>query len=116
MANCIESYGRRSHIDTHSEQYRLSKGNAPQTSIPPFKESRHEDVWPMTLPSKEGNKLAIGAQSFNALITSSIRLDVVEPPSLGGATTLFESKEKKGFERHKGFLGCRFSQRSHGDF
>ncbi|KAF8917128.1 hypothetical protein BGZ58_005163, partial [Dissophora ornata] len=104
MANCIESYGRRSFVDAHSEQFRLSKGNAPQTSIPPYKESRYEDIWPMTLPSKEGDKLVIGAQSFNALITSSIRLDLVEPPSLGGATTLFELKEKTASKNTKIFL------------
>ncbi|KAF9899216.1 hypothetical protein EC991_009283, partial [Linnemannia zychae] len=40
MVNCIESYGRRSFVDAHSEQFRLSKGNAPQISIPPYKESR----------------------------------------------------------------------------
>ncbi|ORZ28992.1 hypothetical protein BCR41DRAFT_293603, partial [Lobosporangium transversale] len=103
LFNCVEPYGRKQSIDAHKEPFLLSNGNALQTSIPPF-ETRHIDLWPTTIPCKKGDRLVIGTQAFNVLITSSARLDIKEPPSLGGVTTSFTLKESKLSRNTKIFL------------
>ncbi|KAF9990788.1 hypothetical protein BGZ79_004759, partial [Entomortierella chlamydospora] len=57
IINCNEVYGRKKQVDVHREPFRLNKGHVPQTSIPPFAETRYDDVWPMTMSSKDGDRL-----------------------------------------------------------
>ncbi|KAG0286172.1 hypothetical protein BGZ98_005187 [Dissophora globulifera] len=106
MVNCIELYGRKKQIDVHREPFRLIKGKAPQTSIPPFGETRYDDIWPVTIASKDGDSLVIGTQAFNALITSSIRLDLKDPPSIGGTTVSFPLKDIRSSKATAIFLDC----------
>ncbi|KAF9152373.1 hypothetical protein BGX21_005041 [Mortierella sp. AD011] len=106
MVNCVELYGRKKQIDIHREPFRLIKGKAPQTSIPPFGETRYDDVWPMTIASKDGDRLTIGTHAFNALVTSSIRLDLKEPPSIGGTTVSFSLKDTQSSKATVIFLDC----------
>ncbi|ORZ08259.1 hypothetical protein BCR41DRAFT_310176, partial [Lobosporangium transversale] len=49
MINCIEIYGRKKHIDTHREPFKLLKNQVPQTSIPPFGKTKYDDIWPLTM-------------------------------------------------------------------
>ncbi|KAF9190063.1 hypothetical protein BGZ49_003738, partial [Haplosporangium sp. Z 27] len=105
LVNCVETYGRKQQIDAHRERTNLTKDKAPQSSIPPFGETRYKDVWPTTM-SQDGTKLVIGTHSFNALITSSIRLDMKEPPSIGAVTSSFLLRDPQSSSNTKIFLNC----------
>ncbi|KAG0379627.1 hypothetical protein BGX24_012416 [Mortierella sp. AD032] len=89
MANTVEVYGRNRRLDIHREQLIPVKGEAIRTSLPPSTGLRYDDVWPLTITFSDGERLLIGTQSCNILITSSLRLDVKQLPSLGGSTVLF---------------------------
>ncbi|KAG0254873.1 hypothetical protein BG011_005467, partial [Mortierella polycephala] len=89
IVNTVEVYGRNRRLDVHRERLIPTKGKAVRTSLPPSTGLRYEDVWPLTVRASDGERLVIGTQSCNFLITSSLRLDGKQPPSLGGSTTLF---------------------------
>ncbi|ORZ08238.1 hypothetical protein BCR41DRAFT_296732, partial [Lobosporangium transversale] len=55
----------------------------------------YKDVWPTTIALKDGYRLVIGTQTFNVLVTSSIRLKIKELPSLGGIATLFTIRDNQ---------------------
>lgn len=86
MVNTIEGYGRKKIVDIQREPF----GNKKYNAISTICKTRYFDVWPTTLNSKDGPTLIIGTQTFNALITSSIRLDQTTKPSVGGVTTNFQ--------------------------
>ncbi|KAI7902420.1 uncharacterized protein BX663DRAFT_486728 [Cokeromyces recurvatus] len=90
MVNTIEVYGRKKSVDIHREPFRNKKHNAIPTSLPPPCKTSYSDVYPTTLNSKDGPTLVIGTQTFNALVTPSIRLDQMTKPSVGGVTTSFQ--------------------------
>ncbi|KAK3808892.1 MAG: hypothetical protein J3R72DRAFT_451033 [Linnemannia gamsii] len=90
MCNTVEVYGRKPSVDAHRERVIVKKGVASKTSLPPFTQTRYRDVWPLTLPSSGGEQLLLGTQSFNGLITSSLRLDSKERASVGGSTSSFQ--------------------------
>ncbi|KAF9412697.1 hypothetical protein BGZ76_005143 [Entomortierella beljakovae] len=104
LANSVEVYGRKKSIDSHRETFRTRKGKAPQTSLPPTSKTRYLNVWPLTLSTKDGERLVIGTHPFNALITSSNRLDVKEKPSVGGETTSFTLHNPKHSSATRIFL------------
>ncbi|KAF9080134.1 hypothetical protein BGX27_005702, partial [Mortierella sp. AM989] len=56
------------------------------------------------ISTRDGEKLVIGSQSFNALVTSSFRLDSKDKPSLGGSTTSLVLKDSKNSLATKVFL------------
>ncbi|KAI8599256.1 hypothetical protein EDD21DRAFT_416972 [Dissophora ornata] len=89
MANTVEVYGKTRSIDAHREPFTVKKGFAIPTSLPSSSNGRHKDVWPLTITAQDGSRLVIGTQSCNALITSSIRLDLSEQISVGGTTLSF---------------------------
>jgi hypothetical protein len=79
----------------HRERFNTKKGTPTKTSLPPPTKTRYKDVWPLTIQDSEGERLLLGTQSFNALVTSSLRLDSKEPASLGGATSSFQLRDKQ---------------------
>lgn len=87
--NTVEVYGRKKSVDAHRERFSVKKGVATQTSLPPARETRYKDIWPLTIPDADGERLLLGTHSFNALVTSSLRLDLNEPGSIGGRTSSF---------------------------
>ncbi|KAG0339319.1 hypothetical protein BG005_003509, partial [Podila minutissima] len=87
--NTVEVYGRKQSVDAHRERFGAKKGIASKTSLPPATQTRYRDVWPLTLPDSDGERLLLGTHSFNALVTSSLRLDSKEPASVGGSTSSF---------------------------
>ncbi|KAI8605274.1 hypothetical protein EDD21DRAFT_299754, partial [Dissophora ornata] len=90
LANEIEVYGWTVAVDAHCEPFGLKKGVALQTSTPKPAVVHYKDVWPSTMSAAaEGRRLAIGAQSFYALATSSVRLDVNSQGSVGAVTGNF---------------------------
>lgn len=89
IANTIEIYGRTRGVDTHRESFCVRKGVAIPTSLPPSTKTRYTDVWPMTISAQDGARLVIGTQPSNALVTSSLRLDLPEQASVGGTTLSF---------------------------
>ncbi|KAF9579966.1 hypothetical protein BGW38_003563, partial [Lunasporangiospora selenospora] len=90
LANTVEVYGRTSMVDAHCEPFGLKKGVAIRTSHPRPSAAFYKDVWPSTMFSAtEGERLVIGTQSFDALVTSSIRLDVRDQGSVGAVTGNF---------------------------
>ena len=82
MANTVETYGRTRPVDAHREPFAVKKGMPIPTSLPPSTNTRYKDVWPLTIAASEGERLVIGTQSFNALITSSLRLDSEAPATV----------------------------------
>lgn len=90
ILNTIEVYGRTKPVDVFCEPFGKIKGSAQPTSIPPTAiRTRYPGLWPTTLASSEGLKLVIGTNVSNILVTSSMRLDKIENPSIGGITTNF---------------------------
>lgn len=59
------------------------------TSLPPSIEIPYKKVWPVTLPTIEGKWFVIGTKSFDALITSSLRLDKEIELSISASTPSF---------------------------
>lgn len=89
LVNCIEVYGRKKNIDVHCEPFPVSKEFATKTSIPGSHKNRYVGVYPTTMHSIDGERLVIGTHTMNALVTSSIRIDQKEKPSVGGKTLSF---------------------------
>lgn len=90
MLNTVEVYGRTKPVDIFCEPFGKLKGSVQRTSIPPTAiNTRYHGLWPTTLNTLEGAKLVIGTLSSNVLVTSSMRLDIVDKPSLGGITNNF---------------------------
>ncbi|KAI8067498.1 hypothetical protein BC940DRAFT_300887 [Gongronella butleri] len=94
MVNCVEVYGRTKAIDAHREHFGSIKGHTMDTSLPPPIPIKYKDVWPTTLSTGDGPKLIIGSQTCNALVTSSMRLDRRELPSVGATTFSFSLSER----------------------
>jgi hypothetical protein len=76
LINCVELYNRTSTIDPHHERFgaRFMIGTTPSLK---------------NLYKDNSKKLIIGTHVFNALITSSIRVDRTFDPELGPSTFLF---------------------------
>ncbi|KAF9945812.1 hypothetical protein BGZ70_003562 [Mortierella alpina] len=87
MINAIEVYGRTPMVDAHRERLGTIQDVATATSLPHPLWTRYKDIYPTSLPTDHGYRLVIGTQSFDGLVTSSVRLDRVEPPSVGGSTS-----------------------------
>ncbi|KAG0170218.1 hypothetical protein DFQ28_001526, partial [Apophysomyces sp. BC1034] len=90
MLNTIEVFGRTKTVDSHRESFGKLKSGIKTTSIPPPLKIPHHDVWPTVYNKGDGEKLVIGTQVSNVLVTSSIRLDQKLPPSVGGTTVHFQ--------------------------
>lgn len=91
MANTVEAYGRGKSVDVHREPFGVVKGVPVETSLPPANGYLYHDVWPTTISTKDGQKLVIGTQSCNLLVTSSLRLDNADKTTSRayiGATTI----------------------------
>ncbi|KAG0297813.1 hypothetical protein BGZ96_004743 [Linnemannia gamsii] len=86
IANTVEPYGRQKTVDIHREPFIVQKGQPATTSLPPSIKTPYKKVWPVTVPTIDGKRLIIGTKSFDALITSSLRLDKVAEPSIGAST------------------------------
>ncbi|ORZ21791.1 hypothetical protein BCR41DRAFT_282659, partial [Lobosporangium transversale] len=95
LVNCIEVYGRKKHVYVHCEPFQVSKGIATKTSTPGSHEHRYVDVYPTTMHSNDGERLVIGTHTMNALVTSSIRIDQKEKPSVGGKTLSFLVEDER---------------------
>ncbi|KAG0322436.1 hypothetical protein BGZ99_003347 [Dissophora globulifera] len=104
IANTVEGYGRTRTTDAHREPFVSKKGIPCPTSLPPPSGSRYEDVWPTTIHYNDGDRLVIGTQSCNILVTSSLRLDKDEPASVGGSTMSFLLSGLKDSQATKIFL------------
>ncbi|KAI8075077.1 hypothetical protein BC940DRAFT_265819 [Gongronella butleri] len=95
LVNTIEVYGRSFMVDAHHERCNNKKGFAAPSSNPPER-SRYKDIWAITMQSADGYKLNIASKTFNALVTSSIRLDQRRQPDLGPTTKQLFLDETKG--------------------
>ncbi|KAI9306974.1 hypothetical protein BJ944DRAFT_144408, partial [Cunninghamella echinulata] len=88
VINTIEVYGRKNTVDIHREGFGTEKGFSISSSLPPSK-TRYPNIWPTTITNNDGAKLVIGTKTFNALITSSLRIDTKMEPSIGAKTLSF---------------------------
>lgn len=97
LANCIEVYGRRRTLDdVHRESFQSKLGGSSFSSIPPVN-TKYQNVYPTTISDSDGTKLIIGTKTFNALITSSIRLGIEAGPEVGPNTVAIDlSKSSAG--------------------
>ncbi|ORY90477.1 hypothetical protein BCR43DRAFT_113560 [Syncephalastrum racemosum] len=90
IINAVEAYGRKKLVDVHREPFGLLKNTSMRNSLPPPLRVLYANVWPTNLLNADGDKLVIGTQSMNALITSSFRLDQKCHPSLGAKSVDFK--------------------------
>ncbi|KAI8594466.1 hypothetical protein EDD21DRAFT_330268 [Dissophora ornata] len=91
--NTVETYGRTRSVDAHRERITVVKDVLSPSTLPPNTRTCYKNVYPLTYYySQEGERLALGTQTFNILVTSSLRLDVVEPPSVGGTVGSFQMR------------------------
>ncbi|KAI8347414.1 hypothetical protein B0O80DRAFT_465588 [Mortierella sp. GBAus27b] len=91
----IEVYWRIRKFDIHRERPSIIKGEVVSKSLHPATGSKYDGVWPTTVD----NALIIGTRSYDALLTSSIRLDSEHPASVGGLTMslqLLSSSDSRG--------------------
>ncbi|KAF9118992.1 hypothetical protein BGX30_004161, partial [Mortierella sp. GBA39] len=89
IVNTIELYGRTRLVDAHREPFVVRKGHPTANSLPPSIKTPYKHVWPTTVLAQDGERLIIGTSSFDALVTSSLRLDTRISASVGCATTSF---------------------------
>ncbi|CEP17759.1 hypothetical protein [Parasitella parasitica] len=89
LVNCVEVFGRRRTLDAHRESFRTKNGGSMCTSIPP-EDTKYKNVYPTTITDADGTKLVIGTKTFNALITSSLRLDALFNPEVGPNVMSFD--------------------------
>ncbi|KAF9430532.1 hypothetical protein BGZ94_006327 [Podila epigama] len=94
IANTVEVYGRQTTVDLHREPIGTIKGQPVTTSLPPSINKPYRKVWPCTVQAIDGKRLVIGTKSFDALITSSLRLDSKLEPCLGASTPTFVLEDK----------------------
>ncbi|KAI8970106.1 hypothetical protein BDF20DRAFT_826052 [Mycotypha africana] len=59
------------------------------TSIPP-EDTKYKNIYPTIITDADGTKLVIGTKTFNALITSSLRLDASFNPEVGPSVRFFD--------------------------
>ncbi|KAF9582548.1 hypothetical protein BGW38_000073 [Lunasporangiospora selenospora] len=91
IANAVEMYGRESTVDIHHNSFGLRSGQSMTTPPPAATKTPYKKVRPVTLSTLDGgSRLIIETTSFNALITSSLRLDKVVKPSIGVSTPSFK--------------------------
>jgi hypothetical protein len=55
----------------------------------------YQDLIVATLADRDGVKLVIGTEMMNALVTSSIRIDQIHPPSVGTKVKSFHTRLEK---------------------
>ncbi|CAO3565325.1 unnamed protein product [Mortierella alpina] len=105
MINTVEVYGRKITVDAHRERFSVKKGAVSRSSLPPPSPmTRYPLVWPLTIADTEGEKLLLGTHSFNALVTSSLRLDSSCPASVGGSTSSFKLRDPQESKATRIFL------------
>ncbi|CEI88302.1 hypothetical protein RMCBS344292_02693 [Rhizopus microsporus] len=92
LVNCVEVFGRRRTLDAHRESFRTKNGRSTCTSIPP-EGTKYKNVYPTTITDADGTKLVIGTKTFNALVTSSLRLDALFDPEIGPGTASFDLRD-----------------------
>ncbi|CAO3673638.1 unnamed protein product [Rhizopus stolonifer] len=81
MINTIEVYGMTKSVDTHRD-VSVSMGS----SLPPMA-SIYCDVWPCIQNIRDERKIVITSLSCTSLITSSIRVDILEVPKIGPSSS-----------------------------
>jgi hypothetical protein len=89
IANMIEVYGRTRLVGAHREPFIVRKGQPVANSLPPSIKTSYKNGWPTTVSAQDGERLIIGTLSFDALVTSSLRLDTRMNASVGCATPSF---------------------------
>ncbi|KAI9498827.1 hypothetical protein BDB00DRAFT_745459, partial [Zychaea mexicana] len=89
IINCGEVYGRTQMVDVHRENFSTKKGSPPSTTLP-LDNTKYPNVWITTKMDSDGKKLIIGTKSWNLLVTSSLRIDTIKPPSVSGTHVHFD--------------------------
>ncbi|KAG0189842.1 hypothetical protein DFQ28_002817 [Apophysomyces sp. BC1034] len=91
----ISEISLTSQVDAHHERCINKSGIVAPSTNPPV-DSRCSQIWAISIKDDEGTKLNVATKSFNALVTSSIRLDTKHTPELGPTTSKFAINEKHG--------------------
>ncbi|KAF9154223.1 hypothetical protein BGX21_004183 [Mortierella sp. AD011] len=89
LFNETETFGRNRTADSHNEQLGVRKGEPRKTSVPSTTgEDFYRGVHPVTLVQKDGQRLVIGTNTCDILVTSCVRLDNFKENwvSVGGET------------------------------
>ncbi|KAI7889556.1 uncharacterized protein EV154DRAFT_273824 [Mucor mucedo] len=81
MINTIEMYGMTKSVDIHRDV-----SASMDSSLPPIS-SNYCDVWPCIQNTRDGRKLVIASFSCIGLITSSMRVDILEDPNIGPSSS-----------------------------
>ncbi|SAM03876.1 hypothetical protein [Absidia glauca] len=89
IVNSVEIYGRDRIMDEHRERSVNMEGVPVPSSLPPVP-SKYHKTWVTMISEAEGKKLVFGTTSWSALVTSSLRIDMDHPASVGGTTAHFD--------------------------
>ncbi len=89
VSNTVHVYDRTRTADAHREPFVVTKGRPVANSLPPSFSIPYKDMWPVTIVTPEGERLIISTGTFDALITSSLRLDTTMDASVGGIMPSF---------------------------
>jgi hypothetical protein len=97
--NALEVYGRSKSVDAHHERYH-NNNNAglPNTaSLPPIL-TKYKNSWVTTSYQDNSLKLLFATKTFNALVTSSYRIDGKFDAEVGPSTVSFRLDEMSKYE------------------
>lgn len=95
IVNMIEAYCWTKVVDSHCEPREMIKEKTQTTSIPPPITNLYPDAWPVSLHHSDGQKLSIGTQVSNDLITSCTGIDTKQITSIGCTNNHFQLLFKK---------------------
>ncbi|KAI8365705.1 hypothetical protein BD560DRAFT_401427 [Blakeslea trispora] len=89
LVNTVEVYGRNKSSDAHHERYfNMSSSGLLNSTLPPVI-TRYKNFWVTTSIQDNSTKLLFASKTFNALVTSSYRLDGNHDAEVGPSTTHF---------------------------
>ncbi|ORX46537.1 hypothetical protein DM01DRAFT_1149927 [Hesseltinella vesiculosa] len=91
LINAVEVYARSPRPDAHHENMRVVKGSAAtETSTLLPVGTKYTDFWVTSTCDRDGTKLSYASNTFNGLVTSSLRVDNLNSmASVGGTTSNF---------------------------
>ncbi|KAI9260386.1 hypothetical protein EDC94DRAFT_674112, partial [Helicostylum pulchrum] len=89
LINMVEVYGRNKSVDAHHERYMDNSKTGIQVSTLPPVVTKYKNFWATTTIQDNSVKLHFASKTFNALVTSSYRMDGKHEAEVGLSTTSF---------------------------
>ncbi|GAA5809700.1 hypothetical protein MFLAVUS_003113 [Mucor flavus] len=98
LVNMVEVYGRQRSVDDHHERYSINNKTGIQVTTLPSIITKYKNFWATTTIQDNSVKLNFASKTFNALATSSYRMDGKHEAEVGPSTTSFCLENMSAFE------------------